>query len=324
MKKRSLGNSGLQVAPLALGGNVFGWTVDEAAAFPLLDAFVENGFNLIDTADVYPKWVPGNEGGESEEIIGNWLVRSGKRDQVIIATKVGMEMAPDKKGLSKEHILRSADESLRRLKTDYIDLYQSHKDDPETPLAETLAAYDQLIKQGKVRAIGASNYSGERLTEALRVSASNGLPRYESLQPLYNLYDRAAFEDELERICLKEGIGVINYYSLAAGFLTGKYRSEEDLTQRARGGTVKKYLNERGSRILAALDEVAAKNESTPARVAIAWLIARPSVTAPIASATSLEQLNDLIEATKLDLDQESIELLDKASHKEAQKAQTG
>ncbi|HEY2964263.1 MAG TPA: aldo/keto reductase [Pyrinomonadaceae bacterium] len=314
MERRRLGKSGLEVAPLAFGGNVFGWTVDEAAAFPLLDAFVANGFNLIDTADVYPKWVPGNQGGESEAIVGNWLKRSGKRHEVVIATKVGMEMAPDRKGLSKEHILRSVDESLQRLQTDYIDLYQSHRDDEETPLEATLGAYDQLIKQGKVRAIGASNYSAARLAEALNISKSRGLPRYESLQPLYNLYDRAAFEDELEPLCLKEGLGVINYYSLAAGFLTGKYRSEADLAKSARGGTVKKYLNERGFRILDALDQVASQYHSTPARVALAWLIARPSITSPIASATSLEQLNDLIEATKLQLDQASIELLNAAS----------
>ena len=314
MKKRQLGNSGLEVAPLALGGNVFGWTVDEPAAFPLLDAFVAAGFNLIDTADVYPRWVPGNQGGESEAIIGNWLKRSGKRNEVIVATKVGMEMGPDKKGLSKDYVLRSADDSLRRLQTDYIDLYQSHKDDPETPLEETLEAYAQLIKEGKVRAIGASNYSAARLTEALNVSKRLGIPRYESLQPLYNLYDRAVYEDELEPLCVSEGIGVINFYSLAAGFLTGKYRSEDDLAKSARGGTVKKYLNERGFRIVDALDQVAAQYHSKPAHVALAWLIARPSITAPIASATSLEQLNDLIEATKLELDQATIELLNQAS----------
>lgn len=314
MEKRHLGNSGLEVVPLALGGNVFGWTVDEATGFELLDAFVANGCNLIDTADVYPKWVPGNQGGESEAIIGNWLKRSGRRDEVVLATKVGFEMAPDRKGLSREHILRSADESLRRLQTDYIDLYQSHKDDPSTPLDETLAAYDQLIKQGKVRAIGASNYSAARLEEALNVSKRLGLPRYETLQPLYNLYDREAYETELEPLCARENIGVIPYYSLAAGFLTGKYRSEADLGQRARGGTVKKYLNERGFRILDALDEVAARYDSTPARVALAWMIARPSITAPIASATSLDQVNDLVEATKLRLDAEAIETLNRAS----------
>ena len=318
MERRRLGNSGLEVAPLAFGGNVFGWTVDEARAFPLLDAFVANGFNLIDTADVYPKWVPGNQGGESEAIIGNWLKRSGKRQQVVIATKVGVEMAPDRKGLSKEHILRSADESLRRLQTDYIDLYQSHRDDEETPLEETLEAYDQLIKQGKVRAIGASNYTAARLAEALKVSKSNGLPRYETLQPLYNLYDRAVFEDELEPLCVRDGLGVINYYSLAAGFLSGKYRSEADLEESARAGTVKKYLNERGFRIIDALHVVALQHNSTPARVALAWLIARPSITAPIASATSLEQLNDLIGATKLQLDRAAIELLNAASAESA------
>jgi len=314
MKKRNLGNSGLGVAPLAFGGNVFGWTVGEATAFELLDAFVSSGFNLIDTADIYPKWVPGNQGGESETIIGNWLKRSGKRQDVIIATKVGMEMGPNKKGLSKNYIMRAADDSLRRLQTDHIDLYQSHQDDPETPLAETLEAFDQLIKQGKVRAIGASNYTADRLAEALNTSKSLGLSRYESLQPLYNLYDRAVYEDELEPLCVRERLGVIPYYSLASGFLTGKYRSEDDLSNSPRGGTVKKYLNERGFRILNALDQVAAQYHSTPARIALAWLIARPSITAPIASATNLEQLNDLIEATKLELDPASIELLNQVS----------
>jgi aryl-alcohol dehydrogenase-like predicted oxidoreductase len=323
MNKRKLGNSGLEVAPLALGGKVFGWTVSDEKAFPILDAFVSAGFNLIDTADIYPRWVPGNQGGESEEIIGNWLKRSGKRKEVIVATKVGMEMGDGKKGLSKDYILRSADDSLRRLQTDYIDLYQSHKDDPETPLEETLEAYDQLIKQGKVRAIGASNYSAARLAEALNVSKSNGLARYESLQPLYNLYDRAVYEDELEPLCIEEGIGVINFYSLAAGFLTGKYRSEDDLSKSARGGTVKKYLNERGFGIVEALDQVAAQYNSTPAQIALAWLMARPGITAPIASATSVEQLNDLIEATKLELDQSAIDLLDQASAEQSDKGKS-
>jgi len=323
MNKRKLGNSGLEVAPLALGGNVFGWTVSEEKAFPILDAFVSAGFNLIDTADVYPRWAPGNQGGESEEIIGNWLKRSGKRREVIVATKVGMDMGGGKKGLAKDYILRSADDSLRRLQTDYIDLYQSHKDDPETPLEDTLEAYDQLIKQGKVRAIGASNYSAARLAEALNLSKSHGLARYESLQPLYNLYDRAVYEDELEPLCVKEGLGVINFYSLAAGFLTGKYRSEDDLSGSARGGTVKKYLNERGFGIVEALDQVAARCSATPAQVALAWLIGRPSITAPIASATSVEQLNDLIEATKLELDQSAIELLDQASDEQSDKGKS-
>jgi aryl-alcohol dehydrogenase-like predicted oxidoreductase len=323
MNKRSLGNSGLEVAPLALGGNVFGWTVGEADAFPLLDTFVAAGFNLIDTADVYPKWVSGNQGGESEAIIGNWLKRSGKRHEVVIATKVGMEMGPNKKGLSKDYIKRAAEDSLRRLQTDYIDLYQSHEDDPQTPLEETLEAYSDLIEQGKVRAIGASNYSAARLAEALDMNRRLGLARYESLQPLYNLYDRAVYEDQLEPLCLEEGVGVIPYYSLAAGFLSGKYRSEDDLSKSARGGTVKKYLNERGFRILDALDQVAARYDSIPARVALAWVIARPSITAPIASATSLAQLNDLIESTKLQLDQEAIALLDRASAEEKSYATT-
>ena len=307
----------MEVAPLALGGNVFGWTVGEADAFPILDAFIAAGFNLIDTADVYPKWVPGNQGGESEAIIGNWLKRSGKRHDVVIATKVGMEMGPNRKGLSKDYIKRAAEDSLRRLQTDYIDLYQSHEDDPQTPLEETLEAYSDLIEQGKVRAIGASNYTAARLAEALDMNRRLGLARYDSLQPLYNLYDRAVYEDQLEPLCVEEGVGVIPYYSLAAGFLSGKYRSEDDLSKSARGGTVKKYLNERGFRILDALDQVAAKYNSTPARVALAWVIARPSITAPIASATSLAQLNDLIEATKLQLDQEAIALLDRASAEE-------
>jgi aryl-alcohol dehydrogenase-like predicted oxidoreductase len=314
MKKRKLGKSGLEVAPLAFGGNVFGWTVDEPTAFQLLDAFVSDGFNLIDTADIYSYWVPGNQGGESETIIGNWLKRSGNRDKVVIATKVGMEMGPGMKGLSKPYILRAVEDSLRRLQTDYIDLYQSHEDDKETPLEETLSAFAQLVKQGKVKAIGASNYTAERLSQALAVSERTGLPRYESLQPLYNLYDRADYEQHLEPICVEKGLGVINYYALASGFLTGKYRSEADLGKSARGKDIKKYLNDRGFRILEALDQVAKEHNSNPTRVALAWLIERPSITAPIASATSLEQLHDLIEATRLQLDQSAIELLNQAS----------
>jgi aryl-alcohol dehydrogenase-like predicted oxidoreductase len=322
MKKRELGKSGLRVAPLAFGGNVFGWTVAEPTAFQLLDAFVSSGFNLIDTADVYSRWVPGNKGGESETLIGKWLKQSGKRQEVIIATKVGMEMGPNKKGLSRAHILRSVEDSLKRLSTDYIDLYQSHTDDLDTPLEETLSTYAELIKQGKVRAIGASNHSAERLQKALQVSTQLGVPRYESLQPLYNLYDRADYEEKLEPICLREHLGVINYYSLASGFLTGKYRSEKDLEKSPRGQRVKNYLNERGFRILAALDQVAARCHSTPASVALAWQIARPSITAPIASATSLKQLTELIDATKLELDQASIELLDEGSaYKQTQSA---
>jgi aryl-alcohol dehydrogenase-like predicted oxidoreductase len=314
MNKRKLGKSGLEVSPLAFGGNIFGWTVDEPTSFKLLDAFVAAEFDFIDTADVYSRWASGNKGGESETILGKWMKQRGNRDKTIIATKVGMEMGPGKKGLSKSYITSAVEDSLRRLQTDYIDLYQSHEDDKQTPLEETLGAFAQLIEQGKVRAIGASNYSAERLAEALKISEQHGFPRYESLQPLYNLYDRADYEKELEPICREKGLGVISYYSLASGFLTGKYRAEEDLSKSVRGQGVEKYLNERGFRILKALDEVARQHDSTPARVALAWLIAHPGITAPIVSATSLEQLNDLIEATKLELDQSSIESLNQAS----------
>ena len=315
MRKRRLGNSGLEVAPLAFGGNVFGWTADEKTSFRLLDAFVAAGFNLIDTADVYSRFAPGNRGGESETVIGNWLKQGGRRNNVIIATKVGLEMGHGKKGLSKEYILRAVEDSLSRLQTDYIDLYQSHRDDPDAHLEETLEAYAQLMKQGKVRAIGASNYSAERLSEVLGVSKERGLPRYETLQPEYNLYDRAEYEEKLERVCVENGLGVITYFSLASGFLTGKYRSAADLSKSPRGERmVKKYLNERGFRILDALDEVAKRVHATPVQVALAWIIARPSITAPIASATSLDQLNDLISATKLELDKDAIELLNQAS----------
>lgn len=314
MKKRKLGNSGLEIAPLAFGGNVFGWTADEQTSFRLLDKFVAEGFDCIDTADVYSRFAPGNQGGESETIIGNWMKRSGNREKVIVATKAGMDMGDGKKGLAKAYILRAAEDSLKRLQTDYIDLYQAHTDDLETPLEETLSAFAQLIEQGKVRAIGASNYDAERLSAALEVSKQLSIPRYESLQPLYNLYDRAEFEEKLEPLCLEKNIGVISYFSLASGFLTGKYRSEDDLSKSPRGRRAKTYMNERGFRILDALDRVAKQHDSTPARVSLAWLIARPSVTAPIASATSLEQLDDLIEATRLELDDSSIELLNQAS----------
>jgi aryl-alcohol dehydrogenase-like predicted oxidoreductase len=314
VKKRKLGKSGLEVAPLALGGNVFGWTADEAMSFKLLDAFVANGFNLIDTANNYSRWVPGHQGGESETIMGKWLKQRGVRDKVIIATKVGMEMGADQKGLAKSYILKEVEQSLKRLQTDYIDLYQSHIDDEATPLEETLDTYAQLVKQGKVRAIGASNYGGERLAQALEVSAKHGYPSYQSLQPHYNLYERGDYESKLEPVCREKGIGVITYFSLARGFLTGKYRSDADLSKSPRGGGVKGYFNERGFRILETLDRIAKERSSTPARVSLAWLIARPSVTAPIASATNLEQLSDLIEATKLELDRGSIEALNRAS----------
>lgn len=314
MKMRPLGRSGLKIAPLAFGGNVFGWTANEAMSFRLLDEFVANGFNLIDTADVYSRWVPGHHGGESETILGKWLKQSGKRDAVLIATKVGMDMGPDRKGLAATYIERAVEDSLQRLKTDYIDLYQSHIDDQSTPLLETLQAYDRLIKAGKVRVIGASNYSASRLEEALSTSAKHGLPRYESLQPLYNLYDRADFEEERERLCLEHGVAVIGYYSLASGFLTGKYRSLEDLSKSPRGQGIKKYLNPRGTRIVEALEDVARESNATCARVALAWLIARPSVTAPIASATAPEQLQELLAAVELELSPDALLRLDAAS----------
>ncbi|CAN7499541.1 aldo/keto reductase [Variovorax sp. LjRoot290] len=315
MQLRPLGRSGLQVSPLAFGGNVFGWTVDEALSFRLLDAWLDAGFNFVDTADVYSSWVPGHSGGESETIIGKWLRQTGKRNRVVLATKVGKPMGEGKKGLSPAYIHEAVDASLKRLKTDHIDLYQSHDDDAETPLTDTLGAFADLIKAGKVRAIGASNYSAPRLADALDVAEREGLPRYESLQPLYNLYDRAVFEDALEPLCLERGVGVINFYALAAGFLTGKYRSEADAAKSARGAnTTKKYLNPRGLRILAALDAAANAHGATPGQVAIAWQIARPSITAPIASATSQKQLDELVAAASLALDAETIAALDAAS----------
>ena len=319
MKKRKLGKTWFEVAPLALGGNVFGWTADEPSSFKLLDAFVDKGFSLIDTADVYSYWVPGHKGGESETIIGNWLKKSGKRSQAIIATKVGMEMPGIGKGLSAAYIKSAVEGSLRRLQTDYIDLYQAHKDDPDTPLEETLQAFTDLLRQGKVRAIGASNYSGKRLAEALEVSQKHGFASYQTMQPEYNLYDRFGYESDLEPICRSHQLGVICYFALASGFLSGKYRSEADLSKSQRGQMVKKYLNLRGLRILDALDQLAKRHHATPTQVALAWLIARPSITAPIASATNLQQLDDLARATSLELDASSIALLDKASAADSQ-----
>jgi aryl-alcohol dehydrogenase-like predicted oxidoreductase len=314
MQKRRLGNSGLEIAPLMFGGNVFGWTADEPTSFALLDRFLAVGGNAIDTADVYSRWAPGHKGGESEVVLGRWLAARRGRDRVVIATKVGNDMPGVGKGLRKAHILRSCEDSLKRLQTDYIDLYQSHVDDGATPLEETLAAYAGLIEAGKVRAIGASNYEAPRLAEALRTSAAEKLPRYESLQPLYNLTDRAGFEKELQPLCVKENVGVIPYYGLAAGFLTGKYRSAADFGKSPRGGGMKKYLNERGLRILAALDRVAARLQATPAAVALAWLMQRPGITAPIASATTLAQLEEILAATRLKLDAEAVTALDGAS----------
>jgi aryl-alcohol dehydrogenase-like predicted oxidoreductase len=313
VQKRPLGKSSLSVAPLAFGGNVFGWSADEKRSFELLDAFVDAGGNLIDTADVYSAWVPGNRGGESETIIGKWLKQSGKRDRVVIATKVAKW--GEHPGLSPVNILQAVEGSLKRLQTDRIDLYQAHEDDASVPLADTLGAFARLIEAGKVRVIGASNYRAARFADALAVSKQHGLPRYESLQPEYNLVSRAGYEQELEPLIRREDIGVISYYALASGFLSGKYRSEADLAKSsARGKTVKKYLNPHGLQVLAALDAIAAARKATPAQVALAWLIARPGITAPIVSATSVEQLHELFGATDLSLTPAEIAALDQAS----------
>jgi aryl-alcohol dehydrogenase-like predicted oxidoreductase len=314
MQRRKLGDTGFDVAPLAFGGNVFGWTADEPTSFALLDAFVGAGFSLIDTANSYSRWVPGHPGGESETIIGRWIARRGRHDDVIIATKVGSDMGLGYKCLRKDYIIGEAENSLRRLQVDCIDLYQSHWDDETTPFEETLAAYDQLLRQGKVKAIGASNLTAPRLAQALAAGAAHGLPRYQTLQPHYNLFERAGFEGGLCELCVREGIGVITYFSLAAGFLSGKYRSEADLAKSPRGGGIRKYLTSRGMRILDALDRVAHRCEARPAEVALAWLIAQPGVTAPIASATSVAQLEHLVRATRLTLDAEAMRVLDEAS----------
>ncbi|MDX3985367.1 aldo/keto reductase [Achromobacter sp. LC458] len=315
MIKRALGRSGLQVPPLTFGGNVFGWTVDEAGAYSLLDAMVDAGLNFIDTADVYSRWVPGNQGGESETLIGKWLKRSGKRDRVMIATKVGMEMGPDARGLAPAYIRRSLDASLARLQTDYVDLYQSHKDDPDTPLTDTLAEYAKHIESGKVRAIGASNYTAVRLSEALIAAERHDLPRYESIQPEYNLYNRAGFETGLQGLVKTQQMGTINYYALASGFLSGKYRSAADAGKSARGQKiVETYLNERGLRILKALDEVSEDAGCTPAQAALAWQIAQPGITSPIVSATSLAQLDELVKAASLTLTHDQLAKLSQAS----------
>lgn len=315
MQKRKLGRSDLEVAPLALGGNVFGWTADEAASFTVLDAFVGAGFNLIDTANSYSRWVPGNQGGESETLIGRWLARRpGVRQRVIIATKVGsQDMGPGRSGLSRAVILKEIDGSLERLNTDYIDLYQSHFDDPKVPPEETLGTYAELVRAGKVRVIGASNFTAERLAQSLKASRENGWPRYESLQPEYNLYRREGFEGGLQELCRAEEIGVIPYFSLASGFLTGKYRSAADLGKSPRGQRMQDMLGERGQRILAALDQVCAEMKATPAQIALAWLLAH-GATAPIASARNLEQLNELLPGVTLQLSAEALALLDKAS----------
>jgi len=312
MKRYSLGRSGIEVAPLALGGNVFGWTADETRSFEVLDAFIDAGFNLIDTADMYSNWVDGHVGGESERMIGAWLRQSGRRKDVVIATKVGMEMAPDRKGLSRDYILEACDASLERLGVDTIDLYQAHIDDGDTPLEETLGAFAELIESGKVRAIGASNYAAERLAEALEVSAANSLPRFETMQPWYNLYERVGFEGPLEDVCKREGLGVIPYFGLASGFLTGKYRTEADFSKSPRGEGVKRMLDARGLKILAALDDISAEYGATPAQVSLAWLRAHGAI--PIASATTTEQLLELAGSAEIELNNASVAKLDAAS----------
>ncbi len=311
MEQRPLGRSGLSIAPLMLGGNVFGWTADEATSHAILDAFIAGGFNAIDTADVYSAWVPGNTGGDSEKVIGTWLKARGRRDDVIIATKVGMW--PVLPGLSAKNIVAACEASLQRLQTDYIDLYQSHRDDPETPQDETLEAFGRLVTAGKVRAIGASNFETDRLGSAEAASKTGSLPRYDTLQPAYNLMDRG-IEGPLQQLCLAENVSIISYYGLASGFLTGKYRSLADLGKSPRGGGMKKHLEgEKGPKVLAVLDAVAAETGATPAQIALAWVMARPAVAAPIASATSLAQLEELMGAARLSLDPAHIARLDAA-----------
>lgn len=315
MERRTLGQTGIEIGPVVFGGNVFGWTVDETMAFSLLDRFVDAGLNAIDTAESYSRWVPGNRGGESETIIGSWLHSSpARRERVVLITKVGSDLGPERKGLSARRIADAVEGSLRRLRTDHIDLYLSHRPDPNTPIEETLRAYETLLREGKVRAIGSSNLDAAQLRAALDAADAAGLPRYEVHQPEYNLYDRAGFEGELQRLCMAEGLGVITYYALASGFLSGKYRSREDLAKSARGAGVARYLDERGFRILRALDGVAAAEEATPAEVALAWLLTRDGVTAPIASATNLHQLDSLVRAAELRLTDSEVAALDAAS----------
>ena len=314
MEKRKLGKSGLLVTPIAFGGNVFGWTVDENQSFKLLDAFVDADFNFIDTADTYSWWVEGNKGGESEAIIGKWFSERKNRDNIILSTKVGSQTKEHPKNNSKKFILASVESSLRRLRTDYIDLYQTHFDDEITPVEETLSAYQQLIKEGKVRAIGTSNMSPERILQSLKASEENDLPKYETLQPLYNLLEREPYEKELQAIVKQNDMGVINYYSLASGFLTGKYRGKNDLDKSPRSHGLEKYLNEKGFKILEALDQVSEKHNSNPATISLAWLLARPTITAPIVSATSIKQLQSIIDAPQVKLDQRDLDTLNKAS----------
>jgi aryl-alcohol dehydrogenase-like predicted oxidoreductase len=314
MEKRALGSTGFEIAPLVLGGNVFGWTADEKTSFALLDAFVDAGLNAIDTADVYSAWAPGHAGGESERVIGNWLATNpGKRDKVVIVTKVGSEMGPGKKGLKAGYVAEAVEASLRRLRVDAIDVYLSHWPDPDTPWEETLGAYRKLLDAGKVKSVGASNLDAKQLSQALKVAKAEGLPRYEVLEPEYNLHDRGKLEGSLIELCRAEGLGVITYFGLAKGFLSGKYRSQDDLGKSPRGGGVAGYLTPRGFAILGALDEVSLAHDASPAEVALAWVMAKPGVTAPIASATSLDQLASLVRATELKLTEEEMAVLDAA-----------
>lgn len=313
MELRRLGKSELKVAPLILGGNVFGWTADEKTSFEILDAFVDGGFNMVDTADVYSRWAPAG-GGASEKVIGAWLKASGKRDKVVLATKLGSEMGEGMKGLSAKYMVEAVEASLQRLQTDVIDLYQSHRDDPDTPQDETAEAFERLVKAGKIRAIGSSNFEPARLESAIAISETKGVARYQSEQPLYNLYDRAGFESGLQQVCIDHEVGVIPYYGLASGFLTGKYRTVDDLSKSPRGRGVKKYLDERGLNILAALDQVAAAKSATQAQVALAWVMAQPGLTGPIASATSVKQLEELMGSARLKLDEADLKTLDTAS----------
>jgi len=314
MQMRTLGDSSLQIAPIMFGGNVFGWTADEATSFALLDAFVDRGFNAIDTADMYSNWVPGHQGGESETILGAWLARSGKRGQVILATKVGTDLGGGRKGLKAAYIKESVEGSLRRLRTDHIDLYQSHVDDAATPLDETLKAFGDLIQEGKVRFVGASNYNGSRLTQALDLGGKGGLAPYRTLQPHYNLHARQDYETDLAPVVAAHGLGVIPYFSLAAGFLTGKYRTREDAVGAARERSVGNYFDARGERILKALAALSAATGAAQATLALAWLLAKPNISAPIVSATSLKQLDSLLAAAELRLTEGQLTELDEAS----------
>ncbi|SIO38635.1 aldo/keto reductase [Chitinophaga niabensis] len=314
MEKRTLGGTGIQIAPLVFGGNVFGWTADEPTSFRLLDAFTDAGFNGIDTSDNYTAWIPGNTGGDSERVIGKWLKQTGKRDKVVIATKVGGKFSEEKKGLKKAYILQSIEDSLTRLQTDHIDLYQTHYDDPETPIEETLEAYAEIVRSGKVRAIGTSNMTVERLAESLSISKQKGFPAYQSLQPEYNLMEREKYETQYAPFVKEHNIGVIPYFALASGFLTGKYRNEKDLEGSSRTKYVARYLNEKGFKVLKALDEVAAEYNSKPGTIAIAWVMAQPGITAPIASASSMAQFDDLIAAASVKLDAKALDLLNTVS----------